>query len=137
MIAASPLLPAGRSARTTADAKIESSQPIHSGAFTNRDQAVLGLASTAWSRFVKAPEWIGWLLSILASAVVLALLPAGSNGLAAIIQGRHDGSSGALVPLFLTLVLPQLLAFPLTRTRPNWRPAVAVGVVIAALALWS
>jgi hypothetical protein len=99
--------------------------------------AVLALVSTAWSRFAKAPDWIGWALAAGGSVIVAFALQWPMRQPAAMASADWPAFANGAVPLFLTLVLPQVLAYPLTRARPNLRPLVAVVVVVIGAALWA
>jgi drug/metabolite transporter (DMT)-like permease len=93
--------------------------------------------STAWSRFSSASGWVAWPVSVCAALAILACLPSGRGAIESAGAGDWLGFANSAVPLSLTLVVPQLLAYPLTRERPNWRPAVAIVLVVAGAALWA
>ena len=78
---------------------------------------ILALPSSLWSRYVGRREWIGWAVSI-AAAIVLLLL-----------------NQGLWVWAGLWVVMPQHLAFPLTRNRPWRRPFVAAGLSVVGVLL--
>lgn len=107
--------------------------------------AVCALPSTLWSRFVKAPGWIGWVFSICAAAAIAAAVTLPwqmTTSVAALASPRRYAESwfafvAVAAPLFLTLLLPQLLAYPLTRSRTWWRPAVAAALVLVGAGVWA
>jgi hypothetical protein len=96
--------------------------------------ALLSLISALWTRMGWRPDWGGWLLSV-SAALLLCLWRARWWGFGYLCANPFLGV-GYLLPLVLILLVPQLLAYPLSLGRPLKRVWLTALIAFAGSVFW-
>ncbi len=96
---------------------------------------VLALPSALISRFTPRFDLLGWAASVIL-AIVVGLILFGGQLQPSLAAADYLRFMNIFAPVMLVLVVPQLAAYPLTRSRPLFRPLVAAGIAILGAAVW-
>jgi hypothetical protein len=96
--------------------------------------ALLSLFSSLWTRLRWRPRWGGCLISTVA-ALSLCVWRAGWWGFG-YLRANPLMAVGYMLPLVLILVLPQMIAYPMSRERPLKRVWMTALLASAGSVLW-
>jgi hypothetical protein len=95
---------------------------------------VFCLPSALWTRLGWRHDWLGWLISLLAAAATVGWLSSRNDP--GYLAEHPLVLVGVAGPLVLAVVIPEVLAYPLSRRRPLKRLAIAAAISVAGSVAW-